>query len=113
MLLPLLPLLATLAPLHARLTVLHEELADQEFDLAAFAHRARTEGEKVGERLVASACPGVQEKVEEFQYWVVELEGEEGVSHVFELVSLVDLVINTETIHNLKEAWISADLYIR
>ena len=113
MLLPLLPLLATLATLQARLTLRQEELAGEGFDLAAFAHRARTEGEKVGERLVAAACPGVQEKVEEFEYWVVELEGEEGLSHVFELVSLVDLVINTETIHNLKEPWISADLFIR
>ena len=63
-----------------------------------------------------STCPGVKNKIEEFEYFVVddELEGDdEGEQNVFELVTLVDIVIDTDKVVNKLEPWISAEVLIR
>ena len=92
------------------------DISSPQFDVPAFAHRVSTEGRLVGMRFENSTCPGVQNKIEEFEYFVVddELEGDdEGEQNVFELVTLVDIVIDTDKVVNKLEPWISAEVLIR
>ena len=105
-----------LPPFHAKVFVNLVDISSPEFDVAAFAHRVSTEGRLVGKRYENSTCPGVQNKIEEFEYFVVddELEGqEEGELNIFELVTLMDIVIDTDKIVNKQEQWISAEILIR
>ena len=92
------------------------DISSPEFDVPAFAHRVSTEGRLVGRRYENSTCPGVQNKIEEYEYFVLddELEGDdEGEQNVFELVTLVDIVIDTDKVVNKLEPWISAEVLIR
>ena len=92
------------------------DISSPGFDVPAFAHRVSTEGRLVGKRYENSTCPGVQNKIEEFEYFVLddELEGDdEGEQNIFELVTLVDIVIDTDKVVNKLEPWISAEVLIR
>ena len=100
----------------AKVLVNLADISSPDFDVPAFAHRVSTEGRLVGMRYENSTCPGVKNKIEEFEYFVVddELEGDdEGEQNVFELVTLVDIVIDTDKVVNKLEPWISAEVLIR
>ena len=99
----------------AKVFVNLDDISSPEFDVPAFAHRVSTEGRLVGKRYENSTCPGVKNKIEEFEYFVVddELEGDEGEQNIFELVTLVDIVIDTDKVVNKLEPWIGAEVLIR
>ena len=69
----------------------------------------------MGRRFENTSCPGVKNKIEEFEYFVIEdeLEGDEGERNIFELVTLMDIVLDTDKVVNKLEPWISAEVLIR
>lgn len=98
----------------ARVTVELAEITRPDFDVSAFSRRVSgEEGVMVEERWENSSCPGVQNRVEEWEYWVTEMDGEEGVRNTFQLTTLVDIILDTDKVVNRLEPWISASVLIR
>ena len=100
---------------HAQVYVNLEDISSPDFDVSAFARRVSSEGTIVGRRFENTSCPGVKNKIEEFEYFVIEdeLEGDEGERNIFELVTLMDIVLDTDKVVNKLEPWISAEVLIR
>jgi len=100
---------------HAQVYVNLEDISSPDFDVSAFARRVSSEGTIVGRRFENTSCPGVKNKIEEFEYFVIEdeLEGDEGERNIFELVTLMDIVLDTDKVINKLEPWISAEVLIR
>ena len=98
-----------------RLAVLVAELDSPGFDVEQFSHRVKTEGRLVATRLENSSCPGVHNRVEEFEYFLVDsdLEGDEGERQLFELTTLVDIIIDVDKVTNRLEPWISTSILHR
>ena len=59
-----------------------------------------------------ATCPNVEEKVETFRFYTLTEDGGED-EHLFELASVIDVIYNTDKIHNFHERWIWAYIYIR
>ena len=97
---------------HAQVFVNLEDISSPDFDVSAFARRVSSEGTIVGRRFENTSCPGVKNKIGEFEYFVIEdeLEGER---NIFELVTLMDIVLDTDKVVNKLEPWISAEVLIR
>ena len=73
----------------------------------------KTQGELVKKDFRQHAtCPTVEEKVETFRFYTLAEEGGED-EHLFELASVIDVIYNTDKIHNFHERWIWAYIYIR
>ena len=98
----------------ARVTVELAEITRPDFDVSAFSRRVSgEEGVMVEVSWENSSCPGVQNRVEEWEYWVTEMDGEEGVRNTFQLTTLVDIILDTDKVVNRLEPWISASVLIR
>jgi hypothetical protein len=105
--------LGLLLPGLARVTLDIDTINREDFDNAAFAKRIVEEGTLVGTHMENTSCPGVQNKVDSYEYFVTELEGDEGERNIFDLVTLVDIILNVDKMVNRLEPWIFADILIR
>jgi hypothetical protein len=105
--------LGLVLPSLARVTLDLAVISSEDFDSAAFAQRIVEEGRLVGTRTENTSCLGVHNKVDSYEYFVTELEGDEGQRNIFDLVTLVDITLNMAKIVNRLEPWIFADILIR